>query len=93
MDKLLTVARREFLATIRTKAFILSVVLMPLLIVGSMFATQRVQEMGQQQAIPLRRLALVDPSGTLAEPLQEQIAQFNQERPRQPFERTRRLWR
>ncbi|MEW6252483.1 MAG: ABC transporter permease [Planctomycetota bacterium] len=86
MDKLRAVAVREFLATVRTRTFILSVVLMPTLIVGGMFLTDWIQNKSRQERLGVRRIALVDHTDRLAASLEAQIAAFNRERPNQPFE-------
>lgn len=86
MDKILAVARREFLATVRTKAFVLSVVLMPGIIVGAMLGGGLLQKQSAREEIPLRRLAVVDHSGAVLSDLSERIAAHNAERPNQPFE-------
>lgn len=60
MDKILAIARREFLATVRTKAFILSVVLMPAVIVGALLGTHWVQKLAEEEKMPVRRFAVID---------------------------------
>lgn len=86
MDKIFAVARREFLATVRTKAFILSVVLMPGLIIGGIFGGEKVHNLSQAERQPVRRLAVVDGTGLVFPELAAQVATYNVERPNQPFE-------
>ncbi|MBK9119608.1 MAG: ABC transporter permease [Phycisphaerales bacterium] len=86
MEKVWIVARREFLATVRTRAFLLSVVLMPGLIMGAVYGTQVLERAGDQQQREVRKLALIDRSGRLEPLLTAQIEAHNQERPHQPFE-------
>ncbi len=85
MGKVFVVARREFLATVRTKAFILSVVLMPALIVGAIFGTEKAQDMAEAEQIPTRTLAVVDHTGEVLADLQQQVAAWNQKRPNQKY--------
>lgn len=86
MDKIFAVAAREFMATVRTRAFILSVVLMPGLIVGAIYGTQWVHRLSKKEKVPVRRLAVVDETGALMEALAGQIAAHNAEFPNQRFE-------
>ena len=86
MDKLITVAWREFLATIRTKAFVLSVLLMPGLITVSALGAGWAQKIGQSEKLPVRRIAVVDHTGVVFEPLLARVAEHNAERPQQRLE-------
>lgn len=86
MDKIIAVAVREFMATVRTRAFILSVVLMPALIVGAIYGTQWVQRLSKKEKVPVRRLAVVDRTGAVMETLTGRIAAHNAESPNQRFE-------
>lgn len=85
MRKVLTVAWREFLVTIRTKAFILSVIVMPALVVGGIFGTQWVQKLAESEQVPDRRIAIIDRSGAVHPELALMFAAWNQERPNQRF--------
>lgn len=85
MDKILTVAAREFLETVKSRMFIFSVIFMPLLIMGSMYGSERLRKMGQEEALPLRTIALVDPSGDLTPGLQAAVARHNQRSPQRPL--------
>ena len=86
MDKVLAVARREFIATVKTKAFVLSVVLMPVIMVGAIYGTEWVQRLAIKEQLPLRRLAVIDRSERVLADLEAQFAAYNQERPSQPME-------
>jgi ABC-2 type transport system permease protein len=86
VDKLITVAWREFLATIRTKAFVLSVLLMPGLIMVSALGAGWAQKIGQSEKLPVRRIAVVDHTGVVFEPLLARVAEHNAERPQQRLE-------
>ncbi len=86
MDKVFAVARREFLATVRTKAFILSVVMMPLLILGGVFGTEMVERASREEVRAVRKLALLDHTGLLQDKFKQQVVAANAERPNQLFE-------
>lgn len=86
MNKIFAVARREFLATVRTKAFILSVVLMPGLIIVGIFGTGKVQELSQAERLPPRRLAVVDGTSAVFGELAAQVSAYNATHANQPFE-------
>ena len=86
MNKLLTIAGREFLATVRTRAFIFSVVLMPVLIVGGIYGGQWVEDAARREQQSTRRLVVVDRAGDVLENIRWQVAAHNQERPNQQFE-------
>lgn len=85
MRKVLTVAWREFLATIRTKAFILSVIVMPTVVVGGIFGTQWVQKLAESEQVPDRRIAIIDRTDAVHPELALMFAAWNQERPNQRF--------
>jgi ABC-type Na+ efflux pump permease subunit len=85
MDKVIAVAVREFLATVRTRAFLLTVVFMPGLIVGGIYGTRFVQDLAKNEQIATRTLAVVDPTGMVFEALTGQIQVHNAEFPNQPF--------
>lgn len=86
MDKIIAVARREFLATVRTKAFILSVVLMPGLIIGGIFGGEWAHRLSKKEWLPVRRLAVVDKTGVVYDDLVAEAEKYNATRPNQPFE-------
>ncbi len=86
MRKILTVAAREFLATVRTKAFLLSVVLMPGLIVGAIYGGEWIEKAARKEQQPLRRVAVVDRAGGVYANMVWQVAAHNAERPNQVFE-------
>jgi ABC-2 type transport system permease protein len=85
MDRVLAIARREFIVTIRTKAFLLSVVIMPLIILGGAYAASAVEDLSKEHVLPLRRLGLSDPTGRVGSEFAEQIKIWNLQRPKQPF--------
>lgn len=85
MNKIFIVAQREFLATVRTRAFILTVVLMPALIIAATYGGKWVRELGQEHALPDRHLAVIDPTGAVFTPFEQQIAAYNGEHENQVF--------
>ncbi len=85
MNKVFAVALREFLATVRTKAFVLSVVLLPGIMFGGLMGMEKAQQFARNERIPLRVLAVVDETGALRADLEAQVARANAERPNQPF--------
>jgi ABC-2 type transport system permease protein len=76
MSRILVIARTEFLAIVRGKAFIIGVLMVPALIALSigfqMFAANRVD-------VAERRVAVVDRTGVLYEPLAAAAADHNRE--------------
>jgi ABC-2 type transport system permease protein len=86
MGKILAVARREFLATIRTKAFLLSVVLMPAIIVGALVGGDLLQRRSAEETRPLRRIAVLDYTGIVYPEVAEEIDDHNAQRPNQRYE-------
>ena len=85
MDKLVRVAWREYYATVRTKAFVLSVVLLPAIVVAGVFGTQYAEKLAAREKIPDRKLAVVDHTGRLHEPLAALVDAWNQSKPNQRF--------
>jgi ABC-2 type transport system permease protein len=85
MNRIVTVALHEFYETIRTRAFFISVFVVPGLVMFFVFGTERIMKLAQREAAPTRHIALVDETGVLADPLSEQIAAFNAENPKRPF--------
>jgi ABC-type Na+ efflux pump permease subunit len=88
MDKIRTIAVREFLDTVRTKAFIISVVLMPAVIMAFAFGAQWIGRLTEQESMELRRIALLDQTGTglFAGEFDKQIQAYSQQNPNRPFE-------
>ena len=90
MGKIVTIAVREFLDTVRTKAFVISVVLMPLLVMGFMFGAQWIGRLTERERVPMRRIALLDETGLLAAELNHQVAEYNRRNPNRLIEITSR---
>ncbi len=63
--KLAAVARREYIETIKTKAFLFGVLLMPAIIVGMVFLSARMTMQSARRGAPIR-IAVVDHTGRVA---------------------------
>lgn len=74
MHSILLIARRDYLASVRTKAFLIGLLVAPLLFGGSFFATALLKGRPDKQ---VRRVAVVDNTGTAAEAVIEQVKQQN----------------
>ncbi len=85
MSRVLVVAQREFLATVRTKAFLISTIFMPLIIFSLMFGGEWITEQGQQTERALREIAVVDRTGALLPALRQEVAEHNEQWPNQPL--------
>ncbi|MCK4342249.1 MAG: ABC transporter permease [Phycisphaerae bacterium] len=85
MDKITAVARREFLATVRTKAFLLTVVMMPAIMLGAIYGTKWVQELTRKEKLPTRHLAVVDQGGVVFTDLSREFDNYNADRANQQF--------
>ena len=66
MRKIFTIAVREYRAMVGTKAFLLSIVMMPVLMLGSLLAVELTRSAGQ---IKERKIAVIDHSGKFIEVL------------------------
>jgi ABC-2 type transport system permease protein len=86
VTKILIVAWREFIETVRTKMFIVSTIFMPTLILGGVYATESLAKIGQSDALPVRKLAVVDPSQAGFEAFAAAMAEYNAQFPQRPFE-------
>lgn len=74
MDKVLTVAIREYRAMVGTKAFIVSIAMMPVLMFGSLVAVAALRSFNRVED---RHIAVVDRTRELYEPLQANIVERN----------------
>lgn len=67
MGKVLIVAAREFLETVRTKAFLLGSVFLPLIFAGIVLGTDKLQDaFAEDEKTPARTLLVADGTGQLA---------------------------
>lgn len=85
MNKTIIVAIREFLEVVKTRAFFISVVIVPLVVVALIFGGQSVGKILEGQEQPPRHLALIDETGLLREPLTAQVEAYNTANPNQRF--------
>ena len=75
MRKILTVAAREYKAMVGTKAFLVSIIMMPILMGGSVIAMQLLKNIGE---VKERRIIVADQSGILFERLKSAAEVRNQ---------------
>lgn len=85
MNKILTVATREFVETVRTRAFFLSVVLMPLMIMLGIFGTSWVGNISKSEKLPTRTLAVYDGHGDVWSRFEQAVEAWNTENPNRRF--------
>lgn len=81
MNKILTVALREYLETVKTRAFFFGVILMPVLIVGIMVASVKFMEAAAQEAQPPRPITIIDRHGAVYPLLEKSFAEYNAANP------------
>lgn len=86
MHKILLVAQREYLATVRTKTFLIGVLFTPLMIGAIIGLTKLMDKESESETIPLRVLAVYDRTNLLAEQLRLVFDQHNREHPNQLIE-------
>ncbi len=72
MKKILYVALREFLATVATKGFFIGIVLLPLIILISVFGISRLIQNDQPPKIS-GEVAVIDPTGEVVDGLREYL--------------------
>lgn len=76
MNRILTIAKSEFLTLIQTKAFLFSLILMPVLMVGLIFFMEYAED---HVDVDTRRFAVIDHTGTLYAKLSAAADAHNQE--------------
>ena len=64
MRKIITIAAREYRAMVGTKAFLFSIIMMPVLMMGSLFA---IELMRNAIEVHDRKIAVIDHSGKFAD--------------------------
>ena len=74
MKKILTIAVREYRAMVGTKAFLLSIIMMPILMLGSLMAIELMKNAGE---VKDRKLAVIDHSGKFIESIKAAAEQKN----------------
>jgi ABC-2 type transport system permease protein len=77
MHKVTTVAIREFVETVRTKAFLISSVIIPLVMIGIIFGSERFASVIEGGSAVRRELVIVNASADLFAQLTTQVEQYN----------------
>ncbi len=75
MGKVFVIARREYLAQVGSKAFLITVAIMPIFMLGGVVAPRII---GDQVDISEKLIAVIDESGELAGPLQQAVSVYNE---------------
>jgi ABC-type Na+ efflux pump permease subunit len=70
MNRVLLVARREYVETIKTKFFLISLFLTPVFVVGIVFITHFMQKHVQEGARPPKTVAVADMTGALGQDIE-----------------------
>lgn len=86
MQKIWIIALREFVETVKTRAFIIGAVCMPLVMIGVVYAAERFADTASRDDLPPRRILLVDGTGQLEAGVRERIEAYNREVPNRIFE-------
>lgn len=63
MSKTLIVAWREFVETVKTKAFVFGAIIFPFIMIAFIFFTEKLMRAGAEKEAPLRRIAVLDQTG------------------------------
>lgn len=74
MKKIITIAVREYRAMVGTKAFLISIVMMPILMLGSLLAIELLRNAGRANE---RKIAVIDHSGNFADILRDEAIKKN----------------
>ncbi|MFO0837988.1 MAG: ABC transporter permease [Phycisphaerae bacterium] len=82
MNKILTIAQRELLETVKTRAFFFGVIFMPGLILAFVFGAEKLGKFAQED-VPPRKLAVVDEHGQVYDRLADELRQYNEKNPGQ----------
>jgi len=80
MQKILKVAQREYIETVKTKTFILGIVMVPFIIGGIIFFTSRMAR-GKTGPKPTIKIAVADLSNELADEIKASFDKYNQANP------------
>lgn len=76
MHKIIAVMMREYRTTVRSKAFLIALFLMPIFMFGSIILQTAMED--RVDTAP-RRVAVIDRSGKVYDALQESVKQYNEE--------------
>jgi ABC-2 type transport system permease protein len=85
MQKILRIAQREYMETVKTKTFILSIVMVPFIIGGIIFFTSRMSR-GPTGPQPPIKVAVTDLSRELDAEIKASFDRYNQENPNRRIE-------
>ncbi|MBA7472585.1 putative protein YhaP [subsurface metagenome] len=80
MQKILRIAQREYMETVKTKTFILSILMVPFIIGGIIFFTSRMSR-GITGPQPPIKVAVTDLSNELDDEIKTSFDKYNQENP------------
>ncbi len=80
MEKILKVAQREYIESVKTKAFILSIILVPFIIGGIIFFTSRISR-GKTGPQPTIKIAVADLSNQLTDEIKDSFDNYNNDNP------------
>ncbi len=81
MRKILKVAQREYLETVKTKMFLISIILTPVLVVGVILLSGRLMRESVTGPRPARKIAVTDLSNELSAEIERAFEQYNTSRP------------
>jgi ABC-2 type transport system permease protein len=85
MDRILKIAKREYIESVKSKTFIISVVFAPVFFVGVIFFTGKMSQIVKEKLPPLR-VSYTDLSGNLSEQIAASSAEHNSEEGSRQFE-------
>jgi ABC-2 type transport system permease protein len=85
MQKILRIAQREYMETVKTKTFILSILMVPFIIGGIIFFTSRMS-LGPTGPQPPIKVAVTDLSNELDAEIKASFDRYNQENPNRRIE-------
>ncbi len=77
MNKICKIAQREYAETVKTKTFVLGILMAPLIVAGIIFFTGRMTKKGSQVR-PVFRLEVTDMTGRLSEDIKTGIDKYNE---------------
>ncbi|MBN1805859.1 MAG: ABC transporter permease [Sedimentisphaerales bacterium] len=85
MSKILKIARREYIETVKTKAFIFGILMLPVMIGLIIFFVRRMspEKTGPQPPV---KVAFNDMSGELAAEIEASFGNYNKENPKRPVQ-------
>lgn len=81
MGTILKVAQREYVETVKTKMFLISIIITPLLVVGVIFLSGRLMRETVTGPRPARKIAITDLSNELSSELERAFKEYNMSHP------------